>query len=48
MCVCAQRPEYHRATISWDDASSAFIALSTGGQRSRFFFVFVTLEPRVE
>jgi len=29
-----QRPEYHRATISWDDASSSFLALSTGGQRS--------------
>ena len=29
-----QRPEYHRASVAWDDASGRLLALSTGAQRS--------------
>jgi len=30
----AQRPEYHRVWLSWHDSRGAFVATSTGGQRS--------------
>ena len=30
----AQRPEYHRVWLSWSDSRGAFVAKSTGGQRS--------------
>jgi gephyrin len=29
-----QRPEYHRVWLSWSDSRGAFVAKSTGGQRS--------------
>jgi len=29
-----ERPEYHRATVSWSETANTFVAVSTGAQAS--------------